>query len=336
MAKRSTKVQHVGIDVSAKTLQVAMDGSDGVRDMEFSNDADGHKKLCKVLTKKGFAARVCLEATGTYSLDAAIALSAAEGVEVMIVNPKSARHFAEAQLRRAKTDRVDARALMDYARRMPFVVWARPSQERLHLRQIARRISSLIEETTAEKNRLAAAQATGETPKLVLCDIGEGIEQLERRVAKLEAAALELIAGAPDLTRLLRVVTSIKGIAERSAIRLLGELLMLPADMSPREVVAHAGLDPRPRQSGTRDAKRQISRVGNSRLRAALFLPAMVAARYEPAVRDVYERLVERDKLKMVATVAVMRRLLVALWVMILREQPFDPEKFGPKAVTAE
>ena len=267
MAKRSTKVQFVGIDVSAKTLQVAVGGPSGVRDLEIANDAVGHQKLCKLLTKKRFAARVCLEATGTYSLDAAIALSAAEGVEVMIVNPKSARHFAEAQLRRAKTDRVDARALMDYAQRMPFVVWARPSRERLHLRQIARRISSLIEEATAERNRRAAALATGETPKLVLCDIDEGIAQLERRVDKLEAAALELIAGAPDLTRLLRVVTSIKGIAERSAIRLLGELLMLPADMSPREVVAHAGLDPRPRQSGARDAKRQISRVGNGRLR---------------------------------------------------------------------
>jgi transposase len=336
MAKRSKKVQYVGIDVSAKTLQVAMDGSDGVRDLEFSNDADGHKKLCKVLTKKGLSVRVCLEATGNYSLDAAIALSAAEGVEVMIVNPKSARHFAEAQLRRAKTGRVDARALLDYAQRMPFVVWARPSQERLHLRQIARRIAALIEDTTAEKNRLAASKATGETPKLVLCDIEEGIAQLERRVAKLEAAALELIAGAPDLTRLLRITTSIKGIAERSAIRLLGELLMLPTDMSPREVVAHAGLDPRPRQSGTRDAKRQISRVGNARLRAALFLPAMVAARFEPAVRAVYERLVERNKQKLVANVAIMRRLLVALWVMILREEPFAPEKFGPKVVSTE
>ena len=61
----------------------------------------------------------------------------------------------------------------------------------------------------------------------------------------------------------------------------------------------------------------------------------MVAARYEPAVREVYERLVGRNKLKMVATVAIMRRLLVALWVMILREQPFDPAKFGPKAVLA-
>ena len=336
MAKRSTKSQFVGIDVSAKTLQVAIGGPDGVQDLELTNDAAGHQKLCKHLSKKGVSVRVCLEATGNYSLDVAIALSAAEGVEVMIVNPKSARHFAEAQLRRAKTDRVDARALLDYAQRMPFVAWVRPSQERLHLRQIARRISSLIEDATDEKNRLAASRATGETPKLVLCDIEEGIEQLERRVTKLEAAALELIAGAPDLTRLLRVVTSIKGIAERSAIRLLGELLMLPADMSPREVVAHAGLDPRPRQSGARDAKRQISRVGNARLRAALFLPAMVAARYEPAVRAVYERLVERNKQKMVATVAIMRRLLVALWSMILREEPFDPEKFGPKVVLME
>ena len=333
MAKRSVKSQYVGIDVSARTLQVAIGGPDGVRDLEFSNDAEGHKKLCKVLTKKGVSVRVCLEATGNYSLDVAIALTATKGVEVMIVNPRSARHFADAQLRRAKTDRVDARALLDYAQRMDFIVWQRPSQERMHLRQYARRIASLIEDTTAEKNRLVASKATGETPRLVLSDIEKGIQQLESRVGELEAAALELIDSAPDLKRLMGFATSIKGIAERSAIRILGELLLLPTDMSPRELVAHAGLDPRPRQSGAKDAKRQISRLGNTRLRAALFLPALVAARYEPAVREVYERLVARNKLKMVATVAIMRRLLVALWVMILREQPFDPAKFGPKAV---
>ena len=179
MAKRSTKSQYVGIDVSAKTLQVAMDGSDGVRDLEFSNDADGHKKLCKVLTKKGVSVRVCLEATGNYSLDVAIALTATKGVEVMIVNPRSARHFADAQLRRAKTDRVDARALLDYAQRMDFIVWQRPSQERMHLRQYARRIASLIEDTTAEKNRLVASKATGETPRLVLSDIEKGTARRE-------------------------------------------------------------------------------------------------------------------------------------------------------------
>ena len=335
MAKRSVKSQYVGIDVSAKTLQVAIGGPDGVRDLEISNDAAGHQKLCKLLTKKDVSVRVCLEATGNYSLDVAIALTATKGVEVMIVNPRSARHFADAQLRRAKTDRVDARALLDYAQRMDFIVWKRPSQERMHLRQYARRIAALIEDTTAEKNRLVASEATGETPPLILRDIKRGMQQLESRVGELEAAALELIDSAPDLKRLVGFATSIKGIAERSAIRILGELLLLPADMSPREIVAHAGLDPRPRQSGAKDAKRQISRVGNTRLRAALFLPAMVAARYEPAVREVYERLVARNKLKMVATVAIMRRLLVALWVMILREQPFDPAKFGPKPVLA-
>ena len=335
MAKRSVKSQYVGIDVSAKTLQVAIGGPDGVRDLEIPNDAAGHQKLCKLLTKKDVSVRVCLEATGNYSLDVAIALTATKGVEAMIVNPRSARHFADAQLRRAKTDRVDARALMDYAQRMPFVVWQRPSQERMHLRLFARRIAALVETATAEKNRLVAAKATGETPRLVLCDIERGIQQLASRIAELEAAALELINSAPDLKRLMDCATSIKGIATRSAIRLLGELLVLPADMSPREIVAHAGLDPRPRQSGAKDAKRQISRLGNARLRSAIFHPAMVAARYEPAVREVYERLVERNKLKMVATVAIMRRLLVALWVMILREQPFDPAKFGPKAVLA-
>ena len=105
------------------------------------------------------------------------------------------------------------------------------------------------------------------------------------------------------------------------------------ADMSPREVVAHAGLDPRPRQSGARDAKRQIRRVWSGGLRAALFRPARVAARGELLwVRAMGAR---RNTLKRVATVAGVRRL-GALWVVILREEPFAPEKFGPKAVTAE
>lgn len=332
MARKHDTPITVGIDVSASSLQVAMRGVDGsVRDLEFANDGEGHRKLCQVLTKKGRPVRVCLEATGNYSLDAAIALSSTAGVEVMVVNPKSARHFAEAQLRRAKTDRVDARALLDYVERMVFVPWQRPDQAVIHLRQLGRRISALIEAQTAEKNRLAASQATGETPRAVADDIHEAIQQLEVRISKLETEALALIARTPSLTAGHTSVISIKGVGDRTAIRILGELMPLAHDMSPREIVAHAGLDPRPRQSGSRDGKRQISRVGNARLRAALFMPALAAVRFEPAIRDFYQSLLQRNKLKMVALVAVMRRMLAAIWAMLLNDSTFDPARFAPK-----
>lgn len=332
MAKQADRENVVGIDVSAKTLQVALLGVDGrVADMEFPNTPKGHANLVEKLTKKGRSARVCLEATGTYSLDIAIALTGHSRVAVMVVNPKSARKFAEAQMRRAKTDRVDARSLLEYAQRMEFVPWQRPDSARLQLRTLARRITALKEEHVAEQNRLHAAEATQETPKAVLDDIATGLEQLDRRVEHLEAQALELIAASPQLVEAHRCITSIRGIADRSAIRILGELLLLDPEMSTREIVAHAGLDPRPYQSGTHEGRRKISKVGNAYLRAALYMPAVAAARFEPAVAEFHQRLVGRGKRPIVSLVAIMRKLLGAIWRMVRKGETFRPELFATR-----
>lgn len=331
MAKKQRGNENVvGIDVSAKTLQVALKGVDGqVTEMEFPNTPTGHKNLVEKLTKKGRSARVSLEATGTYSLDVAIELTSHPRIAVMVVNPKSARKFAEAQMRRAKTDRVDALSLLEYAQRMEFVPWQRPDSARLQLRTIARRVTALKEEQVSEKNRLMAAQATLETPRVVLDDLALGIQQIEARIEQLERQALELLQQSPELREAHRVITSINGIADRSAIRILGELLLLAPDMSPREVVAQAGLDPRPRQSGARDGQRRISKVGNAYLRAALFMPAVAAARSNPAVAAFHQRLTGRGKLPMVSIVAIMRKLLSSIWMMLKKGETFRPELFS-------
>lgn len=333
MAKKQKDLEQVvGIDVSAKTLQIALLGVDGqVTDMEFPNTATGHANLVEKLTKKGRSARVCLEATGTYSLDIAIALTGHTRIAVMVVNPKSARKFAEAQMRRAKTDRVDARSLLEYAQRMAFVPWQRPDSERLQLRTLARRITALKGEHVAEQNRLHAAEATQETPQAVLDDLATGLEQLEGRIDRLEAQALELIAASPKLTEAHRCITSIRGIADRSAIRILGELLLLDPEMSPREIVAHTGLDPRPHQSGAHDGRRKISKVGNAYLRAALYMPAVAAVRLEPAVTEFHKRLVGCGKRPIVSLVAVMRKLLCAIWRMVQKGEVFKAELFSPR-----
>lgn len=332
MGKQSERQQLVGIDVSGKSLQVALQGVDGViRDLEFANDAEGHKLLLGELTKDGETARVCLEATGNFSLDLSLTLSRQVRIELMVVNPKAARKFAEAQMRRAKTDKVDARSLLDFLKCMPFAPWSAPRRVLLELRAIARRASALTTDKTAEENRLAASRATGETPAVVLEDIQASIDALGVRIDALLDAALAVVAADVELTQALRVLTSVKGIANRSGVVLVAELMMLPKDMTPREVVAHCGLDPRPKQSGMRDGQRSISKIGNSVVRSALFMPALTAARWEPSVKAFYEGLVTRKKRKMVAVVAVMRRLLQALWRMLLANEPFDGSRFAPK-----
>ena len=98
-----------------------------------------------------------------------------------------------------------------------------------------------------------------------------------------------------------------RGIAEKSAVLLLGELALLPPGMTVREWVAHAGLDPKKHTSGTSvKACERISKIGNARIRRALYMPAQVAIQHEPHVRAFYEQLVRRGKPKMVAVVAVM------------------------------
>ncbi|MBM3277420.1 MAG: IS110 family transposase [Candidatus Handelsmanbacteria bacterium] len=123
--------------------------------------------------------------------------------------------------------------------------------------------------------------------------------------------------------------TSVKGIATTSALQLMAALLLLPNDLQPAQWVAQAGLDPRPRESGTAIHKpRFISKTGNKYLRAALVMPALAALRYQPQVKAFYEKLVRAGKKKMQAIAAVMRKLLRCLWGMLKHQQDFDGSSF--------
>jgi transposase len=151
-------MQFVGVDVSAKTLVVHVQPPQGARQqLAFDSTWEGHQKLCRRLTKSGQCTRVALEATGLYSLEVALALVRQPAVEVMVVNPRSLRDFARAELRRSKTDAVDAQALLEYVQRMRFQPWQLPTPESLELRAIGRRLADLSDLITQEKNRLHAA-----------------------------------------------------------------------------------------------------------------------------------------------------------------------------------
>ena len=324
------KSSHVGIDVSARTLALSRREVGGSASNEtFDNDTAGHRALIKSLTKKGRRARVCLEATGMYSLDLALALDAAPRTEVMVVNPRAARAFAKARMLRGKTDPIDAAMLLEFGERMPFEPWKPPSEPIRALRAVVRRIAALTRDHTKELNRAHAMRATGTTPAFLVADLKESTDALERRIQALIAGALELVRADAALQRKLELLTTIKGIADKSAVLLLGELATLPPDMTAKQWVAHAGLDPRPFTSGTSIHRPQrISRAGNSRVRAALYMPALVATRWEPGVTAFRNHLVDRGKKPMQAIVAIMRKLLHAIHAMWLTDKPFDASKF--------
>jgi transposase len=324
------KFAWVGVDVSAKELVVALERSGGpLKESSFSNDGAGHRKLIQSLTRNGFRARVCVEATGVYHLDLCLALHGTQSIEVMVVNPRAAKDFHRAQLQRSKTDRVDARSLLEFLRRMDFVAWEPPRSEILHLRGLSRRIQALLVNRAQEKNRRHADGAVEDTSPAIGLSIERHITAIEEEMKILSQSALDLILADAQLAKRFAYLTSVKGIANASAITILAELAVLPADMTVRQWVAHAGIDPRCNESGSSvRGQVRISKVGNRHLRRALFLPAMVASQHEPQVKAYYQHLLERGKKPLQALVAVMRKLLHAIYGMFKNERDFDGAKF--------
>lgn len=335
MSRRMTPTTFAGIDVGGKELVVTyLRRGAKPETVKLPNTTEGHKTLERILTKKAGPSRVVLEATGVFHLDLALHLSKSPRIELMVANPLAARNFARAQMKRAKTDRVDAGVLLEFAMRMSFERWRAPSDAMLQFRALARHLASLVDEQAATKNRIAAARSTHTTPAYVLADLESQLVALQERIDECQAEAVRLARAHEDLSAAFETLLSAPGVGERSAVRLLGELGVLDQTMTPDEVVGHAGLDPRPFQSGMRgnsDQARKISKVGNSRIRAAMYMVALTAARGPGTVHEVYRRLRERGKVAFVAHVAIMRRMLRVLWVLLVRKTAWVDESFGPR-----
>jgi len=309
-----------GIDVSADTLAAHRyrDGNEEAR--EFSNDSTGHQQLVKWLGK---SARVAVEATGIYHLQLALTLRKA-GVEVMVVNPRVAKDFARALSNRSKTDEVDAWTLLEFLRRMEFVAWEAPREAVLELRELGRRLTELVRVLVEEKNRLHAKRKGG-VSKAVRADVEQHIKQLAHRINTMEKAAVEVILRDADLLEHYQILIGVPGIARRTAVLLLTELAVLDPTMSVRQLVAHAGLDPRTYESGTSVHRAvRISKQGNARIRSILYMNALSAIRNDRGARRFYAILVARGKKRMQAVVAVMRKLLHGIWIVMQRRIPFD------------
>ena len=317
-----------GIDVSAHELSVALrrgQGHDKPAIAKFPNHPSGHKALVACLLRGGGRVRVCLEASGNYSLDLALTLQAHRQVEISVINPRRARRFAESLGERSKTDPVDARVLCEYAARMPWVRWQPPSPVALHLRALTRAIADLGVIHTQQNNRAYAAAASQALPVLVVKEMQRHKKYLEQRMTRLRREAVRLIACDPELDRRFRLMLTTIGIAETSALQILGELAVLPDMLDARQWVAFSGLDPRIFKSGKSVEKRpRISRSGSRHLRRALYMPALVALRRDPYLRVFYQNLLARGKARLQAVVAVMRKLLHALFAMFHSNQPYD------------
>jgi transposase len=322
----------IGLDVAARSVVMAAhDAGKAVAKGSFDQTPTGHARLVKQLLKLA-PTHVVMEATGIYHLDLAIALDRA-GLPVSVINPRSAKRFAQLKLKGSKTDSIDAGLLADYGPALQPPVWSAPGQDDLALRDLGRQINRLTADRTRAKNRLHALTSKQGTYALLLDDETDAIATLERRVERLRAAMRTLIDADPLRQSQLQNMVAAPGVAEVSAMALLAELVMLPTSMKAPQVSRHAGLDVCLHQSGTSVyGASRISKGGNAYLRAGTYMPALVAVRHDPLAKAFYDQLVRRGKKKRQALTAVMRKYLTGLWACMRSGESFDTSKlFSPE-----
>lgn len=313
----------LGIDVSKNTLDASLSSRNRVRARSVANSSDGWRDLLDWLTSEKIR-RVhgCMESTGRYSLGIACALYEA-GHIVSIVNPAQIRDFARTKLGRNKTDEVDAAHIREYCELFKPQPWAPPSEAHRRLAELQTIRSGIVAGLTEWKNRKGSGMVDSVAQSLADVTISHFSSQLEA----VDEAIAQTIDNDSGLRRKRDLLLSISGVGETLAGVVLAELPGPDVLRSSAEVVAYAGLNPRQHQSGTSiDRVTRISKIGNAVLRAALYLPAMSAMRYNPAVVALVARLKSRGRLKpKQIVVAAMRKLLVLCFGVLKTGKPFDP-----------
>ena len=314
----------LGIDISKLKFNACLINKGGrLRHKVFPNTAPGFAQLKEWLAKQDVErVRACLEATGTYSEPLALFLHEA-GQRVSVVNPAAIKAFAQSRLSRTKTDRVDAELIARFCQAQEPPVWMPLAAEVRELQALVRRLDALIEMRVAEENRLSS----GITVEAVRHSVEEHLAYLNGQINRAQGLIREHIDRHPRLKRERELLDSIPGIAATTAAVLLAELTDLKQYRSARQVAAYAGLVPRERQSGSSlRGRARLSKIGNARLRKALYFPAVTAIRCSQFFRVWAEGLRERGKCKMTVICAVMRKLVHLAYGVLKTGQPFDPQ----------
>lgn len=313
----------LGIDIAKLKFDVCLIKPLGrAKHKVFPNTRHGFEQLVAWLGSHQISdLHACLEATGTYGEPLALFLFEA-GFVVSVVNPAAVRAFANAGLSRTKTDKVDAELIARFCLAQQPKAWQPPAPELRELQALVRRLESLVEMRSMEENRLSSGVSTA----AVRQSLEEHIVYLLEQIKQTEALIRQHINDHPALKEQSDLLDSIPGIGNTTAALLLAELVNVKQYTSARQVAAYAGLVPRERRSGTSVRGRAcLSKIGNARLRKALYFPAITALRSSDFFKAWANPLRERGKSKMSVIGAAMRKLIHLAYGVLKTGKPFDP-----------
>jgi transposase len=337
----------VGIDIAANTATAAWLDPDHTSNLHTKSSTkpatitieqspSGFASLQKHLAAFGIApleTLVVLEATSTYWVRLATVLTEA-GYAVSVVNPKQAHDFAKAMLKQAKTDAIDAQMLAQLAMRLQPPTWTPPPQIYHQLQQRLAHRDTLLDIRQQLRNQHHALLNNSIVVESVSRHMVELISAIDEQLHELEAELSSIIEQDSEWAVSIVLLQSIPGIGLITASLLVVLTLNFTTCPTPQAATSYAGLAPHPRQSGNFNGRAQLGKHNNRRLRTALYMATLSAARYNPTVKLFYDRLRAAGKPVKVARCAAARKLLHVAWAVATKGQRFDPHHIIPVTLT--
>jgi len=321
----------LGIDIAKETFDAALTSSDKTWNEHFENTAEGFKRLSRWIGKHTHEpVHACMEATGQYG-DALAEYLYQQGNQVSVVNPARIKAYAKSKMRRNKTDKADAQLIAEYCLLHNPALWSPPPASFKGLQALVRRLEDLQANYYQENNRLQS----GGSNSVVNKDIQDHLQYLQEKIEQIKQAMQDHIQAYPELQCSQKLLVSIPGIGALTAAKILGEVRDVCEFDSARQLSAYAGVTPSNFLSGTSVHKKaRLSKMGNSQLRKALYMPAIVSQTHNPIIKTFCQRLLKSGLRPMEIIGAAMHKLLHLIYGILKSGKPFDPDFLQKQGVT--
>lgn len=316
---------YIGIDISKTTFDVAVMINGFYKHKQFLNNLKGFKPLLKWIKSFKSDTLFCMESTGIYGLKLAKYLSK-QDKKIIVANPLKTNHFAKMEMSRNKTDKADSMSIARYCKHLDDNGKAeknlfKPKGEAYEALQFLNtRLEQLSKLITQEQNRLGVS-----LNKVALNSIKVVIRLLEKQILSVRMEIQHIVNQDNKLQEQVNLLTSIGGIGEKTAWSILAYIGDISLFSNAKQVTSYVGLNPQIEQSGTSVNKSSLSKMGNKYLRKSLYMPAIVAKKHNPLMKDLYERILKKGAPKKVALCAVMRKLMVLSYGVLKSGEVFDP-----------
>lgn len=321
------QIFYAGIDVSKLKLDVALthNGKEILSYATFENNLAGFKKLTswvKKQSKKFKLVHYCMEATGIYSEEIAEYLQVQKNAIISIVNPAQIKAYGGSLLLRTKNDKVDSKMIACYvAINQPKATPETPACIK-EFKKLVRHLDYMVDKRAREKTKLESVKN-----EAIALMVNDTIVHYSCQIEKTEKLIKELVKTNSQLNEDIKLLDSVPSIGFKTACIILTEIHYSSKDnLDVKSEIAHAGLAPQERTSGTSvRGKSKICKKGNSRLRACLYMPATSSIKSNSILGDFYRKLLNNKKCKMVALIAVMKKMLTIAIGVLKSQKLFDP-----------